>query len=342
MSNACGSQGFQVGSLYSIDDIQKSLVVGNAGGVRVSLDVNDLVRRAVVLTSDPSARQLTENPYHDRIEGDVLVYTGAGREGDQTLGGVNRRIPQQGTQNFPIYGFILIGSRRDRTIGPKRWRFLGLLEYLRHYPEIQVDTRGSSRQAWIFELRIHAKPSVVQAETDQEVAAELLKTSRATAPLSPDENEIVQAGEVALGVSLLIHSPNTIELTRAKLLGLAPDRFEHIVKDLLVWSGFDRVQVTRFSQDGGIDVNAYAAGHMWPVRNLLIQIQAKRWLHTVGRKEVAELRGSLAPYAHGAIVTTSHFSKAAITEASDVGKAPIVLVDGYETAKLVLNSGLAV
>jgi hypothetical protein len=53
------------------------------------------VRRAVILTSVPTARQLTENPYHDRIENDILVYAGARREGDQTLGGVNKRLPQQ-------------------------------------------------------------------------------------------------------------------------------------------------------------------------------------------------------------------------------------------------------
>ncbi len=50
----------------------------------------------------------------------------------------------------------------------------------------------------------------------------------------------------------------------------------------------------------------------------------------------------MIPHAHGAIVTTSHFSKAAMLEASEAGKKPIVLVDGYEAAKLVLNSGLAV
>jgi HJR/Mrr/RecB family endonuclease len=341
MGNAETSQGFQVSSLYSIDEIQTHLGVGNAGGVRVYLETDDLVRRAVILTSDPSARQLSENPYHDRIEGDVLVYTGAGREGDQSLGGINRRIPQQGLQNFPIYGFVLIGSRRDPKIGRNRWRFLGLLEYLRHYPEVQVDTRGSARKVWLFELRVHATPPFVRPDADREIAAEMLDASRAASPITAEEREIVLATDKIASEGESAHSSDAIESTRAKLLGLAPDRFEHLVKDLLVQTGFDRVTVTRFSQDGGIDVNAYAGGMMWPMRNLLVQIQAKRWLHTVGRKEVAELRGSLAPYAHGAIVTTSHFSKAAMSEASDAGKAPIVLVDGYETAKLVLDSGLA-
>jgi restriction endonuclease Mrr len=95
------------------------------------------------------------------------------------------------------------------------------------------------------------------------------------------------------------------------------------------------VHVTRYSQDGGIDVNAIAGKTMWPLRGLLVQIQAKRWLHTVGRKEVAELRGSLQPHARGAVVTTSQFSKAALGEASDAGKHPIVLIDGFEFARVV-------
>jgi restriction endonuclease Mrr len=69
--------------------------------------------------------------------------------------------------------------------------------------------------------------------------------------------------------------------------------------------------------------------------SVMIQIQAKRWLHTVGRKEVAELRGSLQPYARGAVVTTSQFSKAAIGEACETGKQPIILIDGYEFAHIV-------
>ena len=55
------------------------------------------------------------------------------------------------------------------------------------------------------------------------------------------------------------------------------------------------------------------------------------------RKEVAELRGSLQPFAKGAVVTTSHFSKAAIDEASQEGKNPIALVDGFRLSKVVLD-----
>jgi hypothetical protein len=102
-----------------------------------------VVARAVVMTSLLDTKQAKENPYYDRIEGDVLVYTGAGREGNQSLGGINKRIPQQIALMFPIYCFEIIGNRRDKAIGTKRWRFLGLLEYLRHYPDFQVDIHES-------------------------------------------------------------------------------------------------------------------------------------------------------------------------------------------------------
>ena len=126
-----------------------------------------------------------------------------------------------------------------------------------------------------------------------------------------------------------------LEDTRKQLLACEPQRFEHIISDILLHSGFGDVTVTRYSQDGGIDINARLDKKVWPLRHLLIQIQAKRWLHTLGRKEVAELRDSLRPYATGCIVTTNHFSRAAVAESMEAGKIPITIVDGYELAQIV-------
>ncbi len=331
---------FIAGQLYSSDEIQSSLGVGNAGGVRISLDANGVPRRMVVMTAHLTARQATENPYHDRIEGKTLVYTGAGREGDQTLGGVNQRIPQQLLRLFPVYGFTLIGSRRDHTIGPKRWKFLGLLQYLRHYPELQVDARLQQRRVWIFELRIFDEPTEIIVANDIVTSAAAIRAARNNEPDEPSDREIAP---VALGAS---GAPQpdvaVIESIRGQLLGVAPERFEHIVRDALHASGFQNVTVTQYSQDGGVDVNAKAGALMWPIRDLFVQIQAKRWLHTVGRREVAELRGSLQPFARGAVVTTSHYSRAAIAEACEAGKNPIILVDGFAFASLVHSLKIAI
>jgi hypothetical protein len=240
-----------------------------------------------------------------------------------------------------MYGFLIVGSRRDPSIGPKRWKFLGLLEYLRHYPDTQVDTRGAIRKVWLFEFRVHATPEAVIVDRDYDTSEMVLTASRVVNRATDDESAIAEP-PLVVGMPTQTFDPVELEGIRGRLLAKSAELFEHFIKDLLIATGYERVNVTKFSQDGGVDVNAHASAVMWPVENMLVQIQAKRWLHTVGRKEVAELRGSLEPFARGAVVTTSHYSKAAITEASSAGKAPIVLVDGYSLARIVRLIGMQI
>ncbi len=329
---------FRPGDLYTHEEIYRALSVGNAGGIRVKVNADGTVRRAVLLTSDPTARIAAENPYHDRVEGDVLVYTGAGQEGDQALGGRNGRLLDQPQEGFPIYAFRLIESRRSKRHGPRRWRFLGLLTFMRHYNERQMDVRGGLRAVWVFEFRVHSGFDAVAPDYDGKLMADLVAEQQTMDPV--EEDDAVVAPDSSDPESAEAPAdPEEMEGLRRKMLVLPPDRFEHLVRSVLIWSGFREVQVTKYSQDGGIDVTALAGERMWPLRDLLLQVQAKRWLHTVGRKEVAELRGSLQPYACGAVVTTSHFSNAALREATEGGKKPIVLVNGFEFSRLVLTSG---
>jgi hypothetical protein len=279
---------FAIGELYSSEEIQKSLNVGNAGGVRVSISSGGVVRRLVIMTSLLDTKLARENPYHDRVEGKVLVYTGAGRQGDQSLAGVNSRIPQQTVSQFPIYGFELIGSRRDKQIGPKRWRFVGLLEYLRHYPDSQVDTQGSMRQVWVFEFQIHQTPEIIPTLNDQVISSSILLDPKTKSDVTEDDREVVsgESGQDRDDDDKDQQELKLVEEIRGRLLTATPREFELTVQRMLLKSGFERTEVTRFSQDGGIDVNAFAGRDMWPIENLLVQVQAKRWLHSVGRKEV--------------------------------------------------------
>lgn len=333
------SQGIRVGQLYSNEEVHHFLGVGNAGGVRVSTTIEGTTRRIVIMTAKPSVHQAKENPYYDRVENDILVYTGAGLEGDQSLGGANKRIPAQVEHGFPVYGFQIIASRRDPAIGARRWRFLGLLEYLRHYPETQIDVRGCVRKVWLFEFRVHAKPAFVFPDQDYAMSRRLIEDSRQENRATDDDESIAEHVSVS-GSRLTQFKPEELERVRKQLLSMAPQHFEGFISMLLCSTGYERVRVTKFSQDGGIDVVAYAGRSMWPVQDMMIQLQAKRWLHTVGRKEVAELRGSLEPHARGTLVTTSHYSKAATVEASAPGKVPIVLIDGYSLAGIVKSANL--
>jgi len=315
---------------YSNEEIYKSLGVGNTGGIRIKKTPEGEIRRIVIFTSIPTARQIAENPYHDRLEGDILIYTGAGKAGEQSVTGYNARIIEQEVRQFPIYAFIQIGSRRDTSVGVKRWGYLGLLEYMRCYQEEQTDSRNEKRIVWVFEFRVHTNPAAIPVAEDTDIMRELLHASQRN---NDEDREVVN--------HVIDESKNddfditALEGTRKRLLACDPQRFEHIISDILLRSGFNDVSVTRYSQDGGIDINAKLDKKAWPLRHLLTQIQAKRWLHTVGRKEVAELRGSLQPHAAGCIVTTSHFSRAAVAESIETGKVPITIVDGYELARIV-------
>ncbi|MEO8497318.1 MAG: hypothetical protein ABI614_19785, partial [Planctomycetota bacterium] len=181
---------FQVGMLYSNEEIHKSLGVGNAGGIRTNAGANGTTRRLVIMTSLPDAKLLAENPYHDRLEGDVLVYTGAGKVGDQSLIGANARIPRQAAERFPIWCFQLQSSRRDKASGPKRWMFLGLLQFLRTYTESQIDSAGGSRLAHVFEMQVLNRSNEVAVELDSELIATLIEESAVENTFEDSDREV--------------------------------------------------------------------------------------------------------------------------------------------------------
>ncbi len=321
-----------VGQLYSNEEIFKSLKLSNAGGIRLALR-DKTVLRAAIMTSVQDFHGTGENPYHDRLEDGVLTYTAAGKLGEQTLAGVNNRLIEQKTFNFPIHGFVLVASRRDKIVGPKRWKYLGLLEYLRRYPDTQLDADGEVRKVWLFEFKIHQEQEVLPLALEAAISSQMLTSSRLLVPETPDDDIIDESSRHQA------EKIERVEKVRGRLLAMEPRKFEFFIKDLLLHCGYSDVCVTKLSADGGIDVNARVGGRIWIFENTLVQVQAKRWLHSVGRKEVAELRGSLQPFAKGAVITTSHFSKAALNEANEDGKSPIALVDGFRLSRVVIEEG---
>lgn len=117
---------FKVGETYTNDQIRFALSLQNVGGIRPALDSKRNIRHVAIMTAaEDSGRLPSENPYHDRIEGNILIYTAQGREGDQVLADRNKRLVEQYDVPTPFFGFT--------NIGRQVYRFLGLLELLRHY-----------------------------------------------------------------------------------------------------------------------------------------------------------------------------------------------------------------
>src|ERR1035441_9026464 len=212
-----------VGQLYSNEEIFKSLKVSNAGGIRLSLQ-DKAVLRAAIMTSVQGFHGTGENPYHDRLEGGILTYTAAGKLGQQTLAGVNSRLIEQRASNFPIHGFVLIASRRDKAVGPKRWEYLGLLEYLRHYPDTQLDADGKVRKVWLFEFKIHQEQKVLPLGIETAISTQTLIASRLLVAENSDD-DIIDACSRQQTENI-----ERIEQIRGRLLAMEPRRFEFFIK----------------------------------------------------------------------------------------------------------------
>ena len=124
------------------------------------------------------------------------------------------------------------------------------------------------------------------------------------------------------------------------------DFFEKLVIDLLIRMGYggsreEAGRATKKTGDGGIDgiINEDRLGLD------SIYIQAKRWKDTVvGRPEIQKFSGALdTPGANkGIFITTSTFTKEAREYAKNINNKKIVLIDGNQLAKYMIDFNVGV
>lgn len=324
---------FRVGALYTNDQIRFSLEVENLGGIRPALDGQGDLRHIALLTAaEDSGKIISENPYRDRIEGDILTYTAQGKEGDQQLRGRNKRLVEQYSVPVPLFGFI--------NVGKQTYLFLGLLELLRHYQETQADITRKLRKVWLFEFRIHSVPEVVPISEAKNLCANLLGESRNRSGWTPDEAAVEE--EVPSSKMAACGKPADLEVLRSRLLQMQPTSFEHFLRGVMERSGFRDVTVVGKSGDGGVDLNGYANEANDFFAGTHVQVQAKRWRHAVGSTELNHFRGALSATAKGVFVTTSHFTRGALAEAQHPVKPCITLVNGLRLSQIVSRLNLEV
>lgn len=317
---------FVVGQKYSNDQIRYSLNLENLGGIRPSVGTKSKLRHLALMTTLETARKRKqENPYEDRIEGDILIYTATGKQGDQRLEGKNKRLLEQYTSSVPFYGF----ANEGRQI----YHFLGLMELLRHYSEAQLDQSGNLRTVWIFEFRIHRLPEVVPIDNAALISENLIAESRSKSPIEENDRTVVVPNPPEKDAEKLRYIE--AEQVRSALLFINPYRFEHLIKDLVLMRGFRDVVVTKSSGDGGIDLSGYVSNEDDFFAETFVQFQAKRWRHSVGSVEINSFRGALSSAAKGVFVTTSHFTRAAVEEGRHQNKPTIMLIDGQRLARMI-------
>lgn len=119
-----------------------------------------------------------------------------------------------------------------------------------------------------------------------------------------------------------------------------PGTFEELIGELLERIGFEDVEVTKRSGDGGIDVRGVLT--VGGVTRVKTAIQVKRWANNVPDRIVRELRGSIGPAEQGLIITTSRFTKSATKEAEMTDRAPVTLINGELLVELLAEFEIGV
>ena len=115
------------------------------------------------------------------------------------------------------------------------------------------------------------------------------------------------------------------------LRSLSPLGFEKVARELLRESGFENVEITGGSADGGID--GHGTLEINPFVSFRVLFQCKRYAkgNLVSRAQVGDFRNAMIGRAEkGIIITTSGFSNAAVQEANRDGAPQVELVDGVK------------
>jgi len=138
-------------------------------------------------------------------------------------------------------------------------------------------------------------------------------------------------------LSELDWSDELIELIKK----LDPSAFERLSQRLLRELGFNNVEVTGKSGDGGIDgVGVIKLGG---VLSFHVVFQCKRYAGSVSSSAIRDFRGAMIGRADkGLFITTGTFTRDARQEAQRDGAPPIDLIDGKSFAENLRNLQLGV
>lgn len=150
-------------------------------------------------------------------------------------------------------------------------------------------------------------------------------------PPTPDPDPSVSFEETVRGIQEALEA----SLLR-KVKGIHPTFFENLVINLLEKMGYGTGEVLGGSRDDGIDGIITDDDRLELYR---IYVQAKRWKKKVGKPDIQQFAGALLEQdaTMGIFVTTSVFTGPAIQYGERRDSPRIVLVDGKELARLLLE-----
>ena len=131
-------RGLKIGQIITNNDIRLIFKCGNMGGMRRSHATNTLV----IITDH------TKGLYEDRWEGDILHYTGMGKNGDQDINfAQNRTLNESNINSVDVFLLEVVKEREYTYLGP-----IDLCDT--PYQEEQSGEDGRKRKVWVFPVKL--------------------------------------------------------------------------------------------------------------------------------------------------------------------------------------------
>jgi restriction system protein len=183
------------------------------------------------------------------------------------------------------------------------------VEWIRSVPRSELSSKLKNSLVWL---------TVISLEEHKQEVESLV----ADLPREPQKGPLTQVTGKDLNGRII-----------ERLMKMKPREFEEFISHLLSVSGFN-AENRRYVADKGIDIDGFFSTELV---TLDLKVQVKRVSGTLGNKVVLQLRGTLGTDEHGAIITTSTFTRQAIEEAEASGKKNIKLVDKDGIVDLVLS-----
>jgi 5-methylcytosine-specific restriction protein A len=177
----------KVGQELSNKDIQKIFKCSPQGGMRKSNQTNTLV-----LVSDH-----IKSLYQNRIEENIIFYTGEGQIGDQKLSKQNKTLLNSKESGVSIHFF--------EVFEVKKYTYIGEVELAADaFQEIQLDINKNPRNVWMFPLKVKGSEKLPPVDLKQLQAIEVeraalvhkmsdqqILTLAKQAPSKPGRREVV-------------------------------------------------------------------------------------------------------------------------------------------------------
>jgi len=201
------------------------------------------------------------------------------------------------------------------------YRLAWARNYLKRYKLLE----NSSRGVWAL-----TKEGLKTKSVDKEVVKRKVVAEDRKERLSRDKSK--KAEQIDEVENEEIQRLSWQEQIIEELQSIPPSSFERLCQRLLRELGFQNVEVTGQTNDGGIDGKGML--RLGGVLSFHVIFQAKRYKGSVSPSIVRDFRGAMVGRADkGLIITTGTFTREAKREAQRDGAPPIDLMDGNDLAE---------